>query len=358
LNATRLKIELLCRGAHIKDQLDRGRKSGAGPTGGSYFNLPNGTCVEIPLQGRFIEDSPFTIVNKDGNWRMLRNSKTLIQLRAIPKPRFYEKTTSDGIPMRKIAAVHGKDCLASTIYSKCIHWRSDKQCRFCAIELGRSNRLMKKKPAQLAEAAEEAFQEGAVRHVTLTTGTPPTSDRGALMLAEATKAIKERVDMPIHVQLQPPEDPKFFKTLQRAEVDTVGLHVESFDQNTLNTISPAKSNIQEYFLAWRSAVELFGEGQVSTFVIAGLGETDQSILTGSEKAAHMGVIPYLLPLRPIAGTYFGEAKPPAPDRMMRLYRGVSETLHRTGLDPRKNKAGCVRCGACSAIQEARLHPTM
>jgi len=356
LNFTRLKIELLCRGARTQENIDRGRKGGAGPTGGRYFILPDETCVEIPLQGKFVESSPLTLVQKDGKWRVLRGVWSLVEVKPVPRPQFYEKATSNGTPMRKVAVLHGKDCLASTVYSKCVHWSSGRQCKFCGIELWHRERLIKKQPNQLGEVAEEAFKEGAAKHVTLTTGTPPRPDKGALMLTEATKAIKERVKMPVHVQLEPSQNTEFLERLHHAGVDTVGIHIESFDPKVLNSVCPAKSNVKDYSKAWKNAVELFGQYQVSTFVIAGLGETDDSILLGAEKAARIGVIPYLLPLRPVAGTIFEKVRPPSHTRMIKLYRSVAETLHRVGLDPRKNKAGCVRCGACAALHEAFLFP--
>jgi len=258
--------------------------------------------------------------------------------------------------MRKVAVLHGKDCLASTVYSKCVYWSSGRQCKFCGIELWHSERLILKQPHHLGEVAEEAFKEGAVKHITLTTGTPPEPDKGALMLAEATQAIKERIKMPVHVQLEPPQNTEFLERLHDAGVDTVGIHIESFDPKVLNSVCPVKSNVKDYLKAWKNAVKLFGEGQVSTFIIAGLGEKDESVLLGAEKAARIGVVPYLLPLRPIAGTFFEKVRPPTPARMMKLYRSLAEMLQRVGLDPRKSKAGCVRCGACSALQEALLFP--
>jgi radical SAM protein (TIGR04043 family) len=356
LNTTRLKIELLCMGARTAENFDKGRRGGAGPTGGRYFTLPDGTCIEIPLQGKFVENSPFTLAQKNGNWHVLRDTELLTEVKPIPRPRFYAKTTSDGTPMRKVAVLHGKDCLASTVYSKCVYWSSGKQCKFCGIELWHNDRLIQKQPEQLGEVAEEAFREGTARHFTLTTGTPPGHDGGAVMLAETTQAIKKHVKMPLHVQLEPPEDTRCLETLRSAGVDTVGIHIESFDPKVLGDVCPVKSNMKDYFKAWRNSVELFGEGQVSTFIIAGLGETDESILLGAEKASRIGVIPYLLPLRPIAGTVFEKDSPPMPERMIKLYRSVAETLHRVGLDPRKSKAGCVRCGACSALREAFLVP--
>jgi radical SAM protein (TIGR04043 family) len=258
--------------------------------------------------------------------------------------------------MRKVAILHGKDCLASTVYSKCLYWKSEKQCKFCGIELGSRDRLTQKQPHQLGEVAEESFKEGAVKHATLTTGTPPVPDKGALLLAETTKAIKEHVNIPVHVQLEPPHDTRFLEALYNAGADTVGLHIESFDPQVLQLVCPAKPKVEDFLKAWESAVELFGEGQVSTFIIAGLGETDESIMQGVETTARMGVIPYLLPLRPIAGTCFEKTTPPTPERMIRLYRNAVEILRSVRLDPRKSKAGCVKCGACSALQEAFVFP--
>lgn len=351
MDVARLKTELLCLGARSGSSIDRGRKGGAGPTGGRYFTLPDGTCIEIPLRGRFVEKSPFTLAQIDEKWYVSRGTERLTEVKAVPRPGYYERTTSDGTPMRKVAVLHGKDCLASTIHSRCIHWSYGKQCKFCGIELWHPERLMKKQPFQLGEVAEAAFKEGAANHVTLTIGTPPTWDMGAEMLAEATRAIKSRVNMPVHVQLEPPRNMKALEMLYDAGVDTVGIHIESFDGKVLKDVCPMKTSIERYFAAWKEAVELFGEAQVSTFIIAGLGEADESIIQGAQELARIGVIPYLLPLRPIMGTAFEERRPPTPQRMNQLYGEVCRSLRNYGLDPRGNLAGCVRCGACSSLNE-------
>lgn len=75
-------------------------------------------------------------------------------------------------------------------------------------------------------------------------------------------------------------------------------------------------------------------------------------MSGAEKLAALKVVPYLLPLRPIIGTFLADAHPPVPERMFRLYRSVCETLQKYGVNPLKSKAGCVQCGACSALNDA------
>ncbi|MEM2975044.1 MAG: MSMEG_0568 family radical SAM protein [Candidatus Bathyarchaeia archaeon] len=353
MNPFMIKVELLCLGAQTNVNIDKGRKSGAGPAGGRYSLLPDGTCLDLPLQGAFVEKSPFSLIQDERGFVLLKNGEFYTRLDIIPYPSFYEKATSDGVLMQRIAILHGKDCLASTVYSRCIYWRSQRQCKFCGIELWRGKPVIELKTArQLGEVAYQAQKEGVANHVTLTTGTPPTPDKGAVFLAEATKAIKQSTNLPVHVQIEPPKNGKWLETLYDAGVDTVGIHVETFDEKVLSQVCPMKPSLKEFFAAWKKAVKLFGEGQVSSFLIAGLGESDESIYKGAIELANLGVIPYLLPLRPIRGTALENAFPPSPERMIRLYETVAQTLHSFGLDPQKNRAGCVRCGACSAINEA------
>jgi biotin synthase-related radical SAM superfamily protein len=98
-------------------------------------------------------------------------------------------------------------------------------------------------------------------------------------------------------------------------------------------------------------VEIFGDSQVSSYVIAGLGERDESIVEGSKLLAELGVYPFIVPLRPIPGSMLENKKPLGPDRMFPLYEQVAEIVRDNGVSWRKNKAGCVRCRACSALPE-------
>lgn len=96
-------------------------------------------------------------------------------------------------------------------------------------------------------------------------------------------------------------------------------------------------------------MEIFGPNQVSSFLIAGLGETDGSIIQGSEFLTDMGVYPFVVPLRPIPGSLMADALPPDPDIMKSIYEKAAHILRRKGMSAARNLAGCVRCGACSAL---------
>ncbi len=355
-NSALLKIELLCLGARSTEDIDRGRKGGAGPAGGQYFVLPGNVVVNVPLQGRFVENSPFTILRDNKGYSLYKNQKFLTNVEIVPRPKFYDKFTSDGTPMWKIALLHGRDCLASTVSQRCVYWRKNRQCLFCGIELSLNYETTTelKTPQQLSEVASEAVQEGVAKHVTLTTGTLASPDKGAVILAEVTHRIKKDTGLPIHVQLEPPADLKYLELLHKSEADTIGIHIESFDPKVMSRVCPAKPTLDSFVSAWKIAVDLFGAGQVSSMIIAGLGESDANIIQGSEILARMGVVPLLVPLRPIIGTPLEDARPPSPERMIGLYMKLGEMLRTFGNNVLENKAGCVRCGGCSALGDVLI----
>ncbi len=57
--------------------------------------------------------------------------------------------------------------------------------------------------------------------------------------------------------------------------------------------------LTRYRKSWQEAVRIFGPNQVSSFILAGLGENPENVLWGSDLLADMGVYPFVVPLRPI-----------------------------------------------------------
>ncbi|MHA2061502.1 MAG: MSMEG_0568 family radical SAM protein [Candidatus Sifarchaeia archaeon] len=353
MNYSTLKTELLCLGAKAKTKRHL-RKTGAGPAGGSYFILPNGSIVQIPVVGRFVQNSPFSITEVSDVLHLYKNDERVCNLQGVPTPEFYQMSTSDGTPMWKIALIHGVDCLATTVDQTCVHWRHNLQCDFCGIELSlKHHRTVKRKsPEQLIEVIHAARAEERANHVTLTIGTQPGADRGASVLLETTRSIKEQIDIPIHVQVEPVDETYLLK-LKDSGVDTLGIHIETCDPDIFRKVCPGKAllDFEYYEKMWGHAVDIFGKNQVSSFVIIGLGESDESILNGAKWMTSNGVIPFVVPLRPIPETPLENAMPPSPERMVYLYDEVNRILKENDLNPNKNKAGCVRCKACSPFEE-------
>lgn len=349
-----LITELQSMGIRITKGLS-GRKGGAGPAEGKAF-LINDTPVSIPLSAKFVAQSPYSLcdsASRSQDYNLLKNGIPVKNIRVVPEPRFYQHRTKDGIPYRKIALLHGKDCLATTVLQRCVHWKTGNRCRFCATEasLSSGQTIAKKTPDQLAEVARAARKTDGVTHMVLTSGTGNPPGNEISYLAECVRAIKTAVRLPVQVQIAPPKNIKRMDELADAGVDALGIHIESFDFDILSKVAPVKARIglDQYEKAWKYAVELFGVNQVSSFIIAGLGEKPASIAWGSEYLADLGVYPFVVPLRPIPGSEYKAAAPPGPDCMTRIYDAVAQILSKKGLSIDKIKAGCARCGACSAL---------
>jgi radical SAM protein (TIGR04043 family) len=139
--------------------------------------------------------------------------------------------------------------------------------------------------------------------------------------------------------------------LKEVGVDTVGMHLESLTQEIRERITPGKAtiSIERYFEAYSRAVQIFGRNQVSTYIIVGFGDSEETIVTGCERLAKLGVYPFVVPLRPMLGTPLEQMAAPSPAFMDRIYRQVAANNQRYGLSWRNSKAGCTRCGACSGL---------
>ncbi|UCD92531.1 MAG: radical SAM protein [Methanobacteriota archaeon] len=345
--SARLKNRILCRGVRVPDELKTGRKSGAGPAGGRYLEV-NNSVVNAPIYG-FSENSPISLEFFDGRYSLGDNGDTC-PTNLIEEPSFYTGNTSDGIPMKKIALQHGVNCLATTVCQRCLYWRTGEECYFCGIELSlkHDTTIPSKSPRQLAEVGALAEKEG-FNHCTLTTGTSNLRDRGAELLAKSAEALRDNTGMKIHVQLEP-VDGEWISLLKESGADTIGVHIESLDARVFGTKCPGKAHQWEkYWETWHDALEVFGDNQVSSYVILGLGEEEEPSKKGIERMCQSGIIPYLVPLRPINGTKLENALPPTPEIMMEYYLYAIDCMKTYGVNPTKNLAGCVRCGACSAL---------
>jgi radical SAM protein (TIGR04043 family) len=364
------KSELLCKGlfldqtliSHYKKQgieIDFGRKGGAGPLGGRYFLFEDNTLVNAALWDDLSKTNLylgkkvgtlFEVIDKVNNGEYCK-------LKLVENPQYYDiqYKTTDGIPMKKIALVHGVDCLASTIYQKCIYWACGEACAFCGIELSLQNNatIEEKNAQQICEVINMAKRENRCSHMTLTSGTDEMDDKGARRYIELLKGIRKVYpDLPLHVQIEPLENGAHLRELKEAGADTIGIHIEILDESLRQKFTPGKATISRELFDdnWHKAVDIFGRDQVETFILTGFGETIDILLNEIEKVTSLGVIPFITPVRSIPGKK--DLPQTEPETLIQIYITAAKMMKKYGINPLKNKAGCVRCGGCSAINEA------
>ena len=325
------------------------RRGGAGPSDHKAVTI-DGHTIMVPIHTGAAHQSPFVV--EDGT---IKRGHIPIAAISYPKtPRFYRMQTLDGIPYSHIATLHGADVLATTILQTCIRYESRrKTCKFCSIgqSLAAGRTIAHKTPQQLAEVARAAVLLDDVKHMVMTTGTPHTSDRGAAVLTESAFAVRAAVDIPIQGQCEPPDDDRWFERMHAAGIDTLGMHLEVVTPSVREQIMPGKAQvpISRYLEAFEAAVGVFGRGQVSTYILAGLGDTREAIIQISEKLLELGVYPFVVPFVPISGTPLEDHPSPSPEFMRSILDPLGAMVAAAGIRSADIKAGCGKCGACSSL---------
>src|SRR6516165_12338025 len=223
------------------------RRGGAGPSDHKAMTI-DGMTVMVPVHTAPAFASPYVIEKPDarGHSRVRRDDVALGDITFPMRPRFYERSTADGIPYWKIAVLHGRDVLATTVLQTCIRYQSrTKTCQFCAIgqSLAAGRTVERKTPSQLAEVAKAAVALDGVTHMVMTTGTPPGRDPGAAILAESAAAVKAAVALPIQGQCEPPDGDEWFGRLKASGVDALGMHLEVVTPDVRERIMPGKAQV-------------------------------------------------------------------------------------------------------------------
>lgn len=363
MNKQQLIVELQTHGLKpiASETGATGRKGGAGPSDHKAVTI-EGTTVMVPIYNHPAATSPYTITTDAIAQKTLLHyqDNAIATLEFPQQPRFYNLTTADGIPYWKIALLHSRDVLATTVLQTCMRYSdADTACQFCAIgqSLDADKTIARKTPQQLAEVAEAAVRLDGVTQMIMTTGTPNTRDRGAAYLSECATAIKTRLnaqnqpEIGLQAQCEPPDDFRWFETLKTAGVDSLGMHLEVINPEVRSRIMPGKATVPvSYYLeAFQAAVQVFGWGQVSTYLLAGLGDSLPELLDMCDRLIHLGVYPFVVPFVPITGTPLAQHSAPDSDFMFTLYQQVGVMLKKAGMTSTEMKAGCAKCGACSAL---------
>ncbi|WP_022978642.1 MSMEG_0568 family radical SAM protein [Nevskia ramosa] len=364
-NTSQLLTELQSQGLRLADASAGApsRRGGAGPSDHKAVTV-DGRTIMVPVHSAGAMASAYEVSapGADGKATLKRNAIPIKEISFPKQPRFYKMQTFDGIPYWKIATLHGADVLATTVLQTCVRYgRRATSCQFCAIgeSLAGGRTINRKTPEQLGEVARAAMLLDGIKHMVMTTGTPNFTDRGAEILCESAFGVKAATvahagfasGLPIQAQCEPPDDARWYQRMKNAGVDTLGMHIEAVTQSVRERIMPGKAtvDIEQYLTAFDDAVQVFGRGQVSTYILYGLGDTREAVLEMSAKLIALGVYPFVVPFVPIQGTPLQDQRSPNPVEMRELLEPLGKMLVAGGLKSADIKAGCGKCGACSSL---------
>lgn len=308
------------------------------------------------VNGKRGAKSPFYLVKNDSKFEIWRGDEKYTDIVLLPRPKFYDSLTADGVPMRQVTVIVGPGHARSMVSQRCSYQQIGKPCKFCAVQHWWDTNI-EKAPSQIAETVEAGVKEGVIEHVSLTTATLSTGGKGLEGLVEAARLIQARVKVPIMIEFEPISDYSLLDSLlreaKRAGVTTVSCNIECFDESVREEVMPAKGKIPiaTYVETWQKCLDIFGENEVFTVAVAGIGEDDESMLRGVEMAASHGIMTFIVPHSPTIGAVYEDMESPGPERMISLYERAVRIYEKWGLDLCASRAGCVRGGGFSAIKD-------
>ncbi|MEA2193171.1 MAG: hypothetical protein QOI73_3292, partial [Solirubrobacteraceae bacterium] len=342
-----LRSELAVLGIRAAPPLRR--RSGAGPSDDGHW-MVDGSPMTVPMAPA----SPWALTRSG---ELMRDGVIVdVDLAAVRRPRFYGMKTAEGVPYEKIARLHGRNVLATTVVQTCVRYGKDTRCRFCTIEesLKSDATTQVKTPEQIAEVTLAAVRLDGVRQLVMTTGTSNGRDRGARHLMRCVESVHEVLPrLPIQIQIEPPADLSWIRRLRAAGATAIGIHVESLDQEVRKRWTPGKATVSlEYYEeAWAEAVRIFGPNRVSTYLLIGLGENPDELVKGAERLINMGVYPFVVPYRPLMGAIGHADGHPLPGHevVADITDRVARALRKAGMRGAEQGAGCAACGACSSL---------
>jgi radical SAM protein (TIGR04043 family) len=354
MDSKTLKVELQSYGLRIPNT-NNIRRGGAGPTGGIHLRIVPDIEGNIPVVGDFVDSSPYHLDQINGEYWIFRDGIALAQVELMGAAKFYEHTTSMGTPMQRIGLLHCPTTFATTLLQTCVFWEDWRRCKFCGIELTLKDRTTVgfKDAKSLVETILLAKELDGISNIVFTSGVAKDEEKALAKYAELCSEVKRATGLPIQLQIVPPEDFGWLKRLKDSGVDALGVHIETFDPEVFEKITPGKAKIgfSRYIETWKEAVDVFGRWQVSTYVLAGLGEKVETIINGAALCAEIGVYPFIVPFRPIAGTPMEDVKPPEPELMEYIYIEAAKMLSKFDGGSKSSRAGCVSCGECSALPD-------
>ena len=341
----RKKTELQTSGvavpAELQDELAREWNAPAIKNGRFVFCLKSPddgrlTTVLI-INGKFAEKTPFHMVKTgSGRFEVWKGNEKYTDIVMLPRPKFYDSFTSDGVRMSDIAVIGEPDHLRSVLNQRCGYQRIGKACKFCAVENWWAG-YTDKTPTHVAEIAEAAYREGIARHVTLSTGTKLSRGKGLEDLVETARLIQPRAKVTMTLNFEPLTDYSMLESLlhdgKAAGATTALCNIECFDESLREDIMPmkGKNTIEDYIRVWEKCVDIFDHNEVYTMAIAGLGESDESILKGVELAASTGVVCSIVPHTPMRKAVYENMEPPSVERMLHLYEAALPIYDKYGL---------------------------
>lgn len=310
------------------------------------LHLPHGLYTPLYQSPK----SPLVLRREGGTLYLYLDDLRLFPVEYEKRPAYYSRSTSTGAPMPFIGPHRLRRQVLFEYNAYCRFFSDNTQCLFCGIISekppyhGHYQRYFVASPEEVGEVAEAAYSEGDCSELQITGGVLPGRAEVPYIL-DAGRAIKSRLGVDTipgsQAVLVPPSTLSEIDGLKEAGWQGVAFNLEIWDPRLWPGIVPGKAAVlprEGWLEALEYAVGVFGKGQVTSVLVAGL-EPKGSHWEGVEWLAERGIYGVPIPWSPTPGSPLEGHQTPTAAWHLELAARTLDIWERYGLDPHRHSSG-------------------
>jgi molybdenum cofactor biosynthesis enzyme MoaA len=306
-------------------------RSTAGPSSDIRSLTIGFNRLRVKLGVNTKDDTPFRLIYHQGKYHIKKNSKRfLTDVRIIP------------------VLFHAPEQAFMNIEPRCRY-----QCAFCTQQP--QGFLQGYTPEKFVSFIMKASRNTQINALALTGGVYPDNKTMIKKYSYIIQRIREKIpQLPIGVESIILEKNELLR-LRDSGADEIKINLQIPDIALFQKVCP-DFDYQNIFIMLENAVQLFGKGKVSSNIIYGLGESDESVISAVEQLASIGVVPTLRKIRLEKNNKqklqdaLGMSIPQTTStRILKLAKKQKQVLERFHLSTDSFQTMCHRCGCCDIV---------
>lgn len=343
------KAELLCYGVNANEEtkermveansyvLEKGFMHAA------HFIL-GGLIVNTCISEEYCKNSPYEIRATKTRMSLYKENRYIAPIKVLRLPDWC-KTTVNGKPIGDFLRPHSENCIACWPSLMCHYYGKKEQCKFCSMGDYRIHDILH--PKMVIDMIHEAIQYNKNYEVALSGGTCQEPDHAIDYFAEICEGARAVGAKYISVETAPPKALDKIDHLKACGATAIIMNLEIADDNLRKEICPGKSKItkEHYYEAYKRGVSVFGPGNVSCVLIAGIQPKDD-ILQEAAALIRIGVVPTIIPFKPLDGCEMKNGHTADPEELIEISTKIDKLLDEADLIAAEQK-GCTKCNGCS-----------
>ncbi len=306
-------------------------RSTAGPGAGSLSITLSFNNKNIKLEVSRNQNEPYSLQKEDDTYSIVKREGGILEgVKIIP------------------TAFHAPGQAFINLENRCIY-----NCAFCNLSEHRF--LQDYDEDKFVDLIIKASKRSDFSAVSLTSGVYPNNTRVIKMMCEIIQKVKEKLpDIPIGVEpcISKREEIVFLK---KAGADEIKINLQIPNKDLFEKICP-DFDYDDIMNMLDASVEIFGRGKVTSNIIFGLGESDETVLKAIEILASKGVVPTLRKIRinkdnkkKLEEAVSYKIPDTSSERIIQLANEQKKILKKHNLTTKTFKTMCHPCGCCDIV---------